>query len=612
MEVIAMFFIIVILSIAVSQRLKTKIENAIPISFMGMVILVYILGLFGMLRYCIYFINIITVISFIYIVYSITNHIRNKKIEEFADRIITPGFIVFCLLYILFLLITKNRILEFIDEFRHWGMAVKSMFESGEFLGKHMRFTEYPPFTAIFEYIFLMYKGEFSESTILFAFSIIHICMMINIFKNIEWEKNINKLILYIPLIILLPVFFYNKNYIRIIVDGLLGIFFAYIVYTWFAFENNKLIRNISIILGLISITLIKSTGIYFAIFAIIIFIVDLIITRKNNTVIKNDFLFIVISIIVSLVILFSWNVMIKLDNAEKEWDINSSFIDKSVDIIKGNGNENDIEVIKNFIKSIFVERTVISERNLTVFSVGLLLLCFNIYVLNKIDNIELRKRYKTLNICLFIECIIYLIALLVMYLFLFTEFEASYLSSYDRYISSILLGMVATNIFIFLEIQKNSRFSMSNIVAICSIIIIFIPVNCLSIIYTDNYKLQESQKREQYTEILKYKDMIDNNDDVYFISNDNDEYAFGMSKYLFVPKYIRNTEDSVNKDIVEIKDVLLKDYEYIYIHKVDDQYVARNQQYFEGNMINNKTLYKINKENKNIVLEEINILYKK
>ena len=133
MEFIVLFLIIFINSIALTIKLKNRIEVNIPITIIALILVVYILGLFDKLVLAVKVIEIITIILTGYIIYSFIKGRESIKIKE---HILTPGLLIYMLLCIFFILFNKDMLFREYDEFSHWGLIVKHMFEFRKFWSK--------------------------------------------------------------------------------------------------------------------------------------------------------------------------------------------------------------------------------------------------------------------------------------------------------------------------------------------------------------------------------------------------------------------------------------------------------------------------------------------
>lgn len=128
MEFIILFLIIYTNSIFISNLLKKKVEQVIPISVVGMALVIYIFGLFQRLDIGVKFLELLSILATAYNVIYLINLIKKKKIKPAMKRIITPGLLVYIGLYFIFIMINKGRVFESYDEFTHWAVIVKNMY----------------------------------------------------------------------------------------------------------------------------------------------------------------------------------------------------------------------------------------------------------------------------------------------------------------------------------------------------------------------------------------------------------------------------------------------------------------------------------------------------
>lgn len=92
MEYVFIYLIILINAVALTIKLKNRIEVNIPISVVSIVLVVYILGIFNQLIAGVILMIGLTVLSLIYCVYSI---IRKREIK-IKEQILTPRFVCVC------------------------------------------------------------------------------------------------------------------------------------------------------------------------------------------------------------------------------------------------------------------------------------------------------------------------------------------------------------------------------------------------------------------------------------------------------------------------------------------------------------------------------------
>ena len=606
MQYLIIFFIITIISIVISIKLRIKTEQAIPIAVIGLIVLVYLTGIAGNLLIGIYVILLLFILSTIYVIYYFIKNEEKRK--EIFKQQITPGVLIYGCLYILFIILNKNRIFNDYDEFNHWALIIKDMYLNDNFAFKReaiTAFNEYPPFTAVFEYIILKFSSSYSEDIIIIANNILAISLMMPIFKKVNWNKSIKWVSVILPIMLLIPLIIYSNFYFNILVDGLIGIFIAYILYQWFTNESNKLYRNISTGLGMIGISLIKSSGIGIAIVLTIIIIIDCIKTNSlNKSNKKRDILTISIIFIICIALLGIWIINIEKNNQEKNWNMDNISIENIIEVIKGNVPNDRKGTINKYIERI-IEDDTITERNLTVITATLLILAINVYVYMYIEK-DNKKRYLCYSICLYVFELIYLGYMLLTYLFLFNSGEAWGFASFDRYYGTIFLGMLLFHVWVGIKYME--KIDTKKIIIILSIIIIFLPLNNIQekIINANQDKINRIVERKSYTKIIDYKNILNENDKIYYIEETpiNFQYSLQIMKYQMLPIKIDN--EGVTADAKKLKDLWREyNYTYVYVQKVNDSVTQEFEEEF-SEKIEDETMYKIIYEDKIIKLEMV------
>ena len=310
MEYIIVFIITITISIMFTEILKRKIDEVIPITIICMTLLVYITGIFDNLKIGVY---ILLIIFFISLIYNIILTVKRGKNIDF-DNILTPGLFIYTIIYIIYIFINKNKIFTHYDEFSHWGLIVKNMYIFNNFglnAESFIQYCEYPPFMAVFQYIFLTIKGRYSEATIITASRIMYISIIIPVLKNITWKSDKKIILIYFISIIFLPMLFFENFYDNILVDGIASVFFGRALYSYYSVKDEKF-RKITIILLLIALGLIKSSGIGLTLLVMMIMLIDALINIKN----KRELIRMALIILIVLIFILTWYIKIDISNA--------------------------------------------------------------------------------------------------------------------------------------------------------------------------------------------------------------------------------------------------------------------------------------------------------
>lgn len=603
MEFIAMLIIILTISISVTNIMKKKIELTIPLTVIGITIVVYITGLFDNLDIGVKIVEVVAVIATIF---NIVHILKSKDKKEIGQLILTPGLFTYIALFLVFILINKGRIFEDYDEFNHWALIIKNMYMYngyGTVENSIVTFNEYPPFTAVFQYIWLNIKGQYSEDVIIIAQNIMYLSVIIPICKNADFDKKFKNLLLIVPIILICPLVFYEDFFVNILEDGLLGILFGIGLFIIYKDVENQKYKNIVLSLIMTALALTKTTGILLAIF---IFIFNLIKNLNKKEEKKVNVKSAIIIAILPTILATAWYVKLNATRADKEWDYSK--------IVKSDITEKDKKEITNtFINAFFKNGTErgVTEKDITVANCILLLIAYSIIVYKKTRDQKEKNRYIYILVVLGISFVIYALGLLWMYLTIFEKEEARILACFPRYISTMLLTWTTLNNLIICEKEEMKN---SNIYIAMAILITIMPSKTIYTKYIKSrqYIVSAHVKRDYYTEIKKYDGLLTADDKIFFISNVNtkidNKYVLKINKYEMMGINIANTEPSNIGTKEKFADTLIKEnYNYVYINQFDEKLENMYKEIFYDSKISEQTLYKIEtNSNKELKLKAI------
>ena len=586
------YFIIITYAIMLTIILNKRIEEVLPISIVEIILIIFISGLFDNLKIGITIIEILAILQLIFILIMII-----KKDKEIVWRILTPGLLVYTLLFSVNILINKNRVLEDYDEFNHWAVIVKNMFLYNTYGTNEqaiVTFNEYPPFTAIFQYLFLMIQKVYREDTIIIAQNVLYFSIMIPITKNVKWNKSLTKLFVILPVIVLLPIFFYKNFYLEILVDGIIGIMFAYVVFSAVQKEEDIKFKYLKVLAGEIMLVLTKTSSIALALLAILIIFMEKIIfgLKKDKQKSKKEIRLILIVFIIALLITALW--YLKVSGAEKRWDF-----EQIIKIDSQKAEENSKVALK-FIQNIFLSEKITS-RQFTVFSVTLLLICLQIYVTKRIKEREIMYY----EIAMLISIPIWLIGLLLMYVTIFDMHEAIYLTCFERYVSTILLANATFQMFSIVQIEEKHWKKQAIIIFL--ILVSLMPLSNIEEKYINgkNYIVMSNTNRNIFTQLKKYKNQLKTTDKILYIvgKNSKEEYLTSMNNYEIMPVKIEQTIRGSFEDADTFKNIV-KNYTHVFIYQIEDEEKEKIKEMFENDKVKTDVLYKVKNENNQIKLE--------
>lgn len=620
--------IYILIATCITQRFKFKQESSVTIVFLSSALLLYIAGLFNLMKFAVYLIYLFAIISFVYIIYCIIK--KKIKIRE----IFTPGIIMYIFVIMIMAFIVKDTYYYEWDEFSHWGANLKAMVEYDVFWsnkiydGVHVVYT---PIAGIIEYFFCKINGGFAEDVSYMAINTFIITLLLPIIKG--QKHNLKS---YIKLILFWFMFYCsiklcNFQLTSIYIDMLLGILFALGMVLAYRLDGKE--DKINLILTLIMMPLLKDTGLLLlGIILMQLFfnkvILKIIEERKITKQHFKIFGIIVLMLIIPLVFYGTWKIYCGVNgkvlddrhdkNAISEIDI-KEYIKGILLIDTDNSKYKDIS---NSFYDALNTTPVVGGLESTVTAVKLVAVLditgIIIYLVNK-DKQD-KKKIATILLALNIGFGLYCLLLLATFMFAFTETEGRALASYSRYMSTYFIAWIIITIGLALNSKiKNVILSLTIAIMLC-----LYPTSVISIVDITSRKNLSGIDDEIRTEANIIKENVELNDKVYIIyQNIGGGYEYHKLRYSISPivtnllyewslgpKYYES--DIWNLDLTKEefeKKLIDEEFDYLFIAKIDKQFVD-----IYGSLINfdfntnnyeelNNKLLKIERVNENEVI---------
>ena len=627
---VALVAILIYISIAtcITQRFKFKQESSVTIVFLSSALLLYIAGLFNLMKFAVYLIYLFAIISFVYIIYCIIK----KKIK--IRKIFTPGIIMYIFVIMIMAFIVKDTYYYEWDEFSHWGANLKAMVEYDVFWsnkiydGVHVVYT---PIAGIIEYFFCKINGGFAEDVSYMAINTFIITLLLPIIKG--QKHNLKS---YIKLILFWFMFYCsiklcNFQLTSIYIDMLLGILFALGMVLAYRLDGKE--DKINLILTLIMMPLLKDTGLLLlGIILMQLFfnkvILKIIEERKITKQHFKIFGIIVLMLIIPLVFYGTWKIYCGVNgkvlddrhdkNAISEIDI-KEYIKGILLIDTDNSKYKDIS---NSFYDALNTTPVVGGLESTVTAVKLVAVLditgIIIYLVNK-DKQD-KKKIATILLALNIGFGLYCLLLLATFMFAFTETEGRALASYSRYMSTYFIAWIIITVGLALNSKiKNVILSLTIAIMLC-----LYPTSVISIVDITSRKNLSGIDDEIRTEANIIKENVELNDKVYIIyQNIGGGYEYHKLRYSISPivtnllyewslgpKYYESDIWSLDLTKEEFEKKLIdEEFDYLFIAKIDKQFVD-----IYGSLINfdfntnnyeelNNKLLKIERVNENEVI---------
>ena len=448
---IILIMVAIVLTVAAALCLSAvfdkKIHETAPVALFTVTLAVYVFALICPLSVSVFLcIALVAVLLAGVLVYSYRK--RHFTIREFISKHfdIYP-LAVLITVCVLFCILMSERHVFFYDDLSYWGLYTKNIFYINRlphlFENCSVDYKDYTPIMQILQYLAMYGRTGFSES-VMYQTNVCSIYVMLlpmlSIADNTTDNKHHIVKIVVTVLYVIFPHILTAQFYYRLGVDLFLALVFGYILYYIFVGDDNRMFALCAICPAISYLALIKTSGIVLCLFAIIMFAIKVFRaeTGRFNALVKTCIvaMFAFGSYMTwQLFLRYSWNNGY-LSNRVKDGITGGTFAFP----------EYTKEVTANYIHHFFFYPLSRNSIGATAFLiVTVVLVCFGIsYAISKREedkggvSRDLRALFITSLVCFVIFCI----AHIAMYLFVFDEWEAHGLLEFDRYITQYLGGL--------------------------------------------------------------------------------------------------------------------------------------------------------------------------
>lgn len=408
------------------------------------------------------------------IVWAILDRDRIKNING------SVGYGLFAFLFIsfLFIIVDYKRHFACWDEYSHWGMMVKELFRLDDFYcadqARFLAHKDYPPFAPLFEYLWCRLSGGFSEAKSAMAINIFSAVMVVPptidmLIKHRRVDKNskiygfVITIVISVSSILMIGTFDVYGTYGSIMADYLISLIFVWcLILIYEGREKAKLLDTgnmIFLIAGLTALLMIKEVGIAFCL--VVIFALVLSFIGQDNVEIKvrKYITQVVLIIVIPSLTYISWNARIKGMNYTGQFSLGEISISSIINILFGNGTEVQNITTKAYVNAI-IDTNLYSGLFNIRFATSILIALAIIWVLHlKYSQRMPKRRAIELSAVCICGTIGYAFLMFVLYMYCFSPDESVVLASYQRYMSTYLIGEFLFLSYIALEcIYENNK----------------------------------------------------------------------------------------------------------------------------------------------------------
>jgi hypothetical protein len=419
---------------------RRRVEQMLPPAFFTVILILYVCGLCGSVTVGVW---LVWALSAAAIAYALRSACRRRTAWT---ALCTPGLAAFALFFFGFWIAQTGRRPIIFDDFTHWAVVVKSMWYAGGFgngPGTTTIFREYPPAMALLEFFFVRTGGVFRDDMLYRAFTIFLCAVQLPVFRRVTWKEAWKGLLL-LPVVLVLPTVFFEEAYISIYVDPVLGLLFAYVLYTFFAGEAEAP-EWIGMSLAAAVLTLTKSSGSGMALIALLVIVASKRAWRSAAGVaalpLRRRLLRIAAPFAAVLTAYVSWQIAFRSLGLGGVFMPERVSLQTIVDLLRRRGPAWQYQTIRDFYHAAVSYRLYGSEWRVTLLQWIVMLAALGVCVAAARPK---GRRAETLwtGCGLAVGGAIFAGSLLAVYIFLFGEGEGTGLASMPRYMGSYLLGV--------------------------------------------------------------------------------------------------------------------------------------------------------------------------
>jgi hypothetical protein len=580
----------------ISRRNKWSVEETLLWSISSLIVLLYAFSLIKVLQfatYCLFGIGLFLLLLNIVMC-------RND-VKQLKKVFLSPGILTFILGSLFIWIKYRDYTYASWDEFSHWGFAIKQMFSLNGLVGPHdaLRFKDYPPGTALFQYFVLKIIG-YSEGN---AYVAQNILLFSTITCLLQGHKS-NRPVQYLlgTLLGVGAIESFGLGPEAIYADSVLACLFGATIVTYLNRSECKKVSDALKIAPLIAvIPLLKQIGILFAIIIVIFIILHqlFVFYRNNKSIHGLPFLTIMNFLIITfapIVTYFSWIKHVRNLGAAISFKTNFGILDIYYTFFHSSAI--DKQIIENFI-SAFWSRPVF--KSLPVTSSMLVLLLITIALFFCLDKGKDREDFSFSSVTLFLGFLLYAFVHLLLYLFSFTKGEGLSVASFSRYMGIYFLCYCLPLIFFFQNAVSRVNFRALRTIAILCIVslvgifLVFSQFNYSMTTMVTNIRIQVHNltssrtlapiRRELAPRITYVKEHTEPNSSIYMIWENTDGFEFFCSEYELAPRrtnlnFFNIAVSNNGSDDYWIASFssqewvnLLRNYDYVLIGNADDQF---------------------------------------
>lgn len=574
MPLLIVWALFIPLGLAVADAGGKKFLQGLPFVFLGLNLVLYVLGLFGLLAVGPALVVVLWAGAVAYLGYRFWHDYKARRL----DFSFCAGVALFALSAAVLWWMNRGVRFSVWDEFSHWGRAAKAVYmqnllpsvAKGEDL-----FREYPPSLAPLQALVnRLVPGGFREDVVIYTQSLFSVSLLLYPLSRVKTPLGF----ILTPLLLLAPTTVFWSYYISIMADGILGVAFAFVLLAALLGPDYRLAG-----LGLAMLPLIKTTGLLWAAVALAVLAVSGLPKKLLARL-----------ALCPLGAFVTWKIFLWAHAVPKRWQIQPPAQDAHW----------QMQTVKNYLSGIFAEANYGWPVALLPF-MGFFAVFLALWALLRRDmEPQVRRRFTRSFFALFGAGLVYTVLLLLNYLFLFSPYEAVRLASLSRYLNTYLAGAL---VFLAGWAVSGVRHGRAQLAALGGGVALWAllsnpPVVLGYLVQAPRQAVQSTANQLPYTQAAQRIREVTAGQElarVYVIAQDDLGITTLRLDYELSPQHLPPHVSSIGPDYLaddllsqrmnaaQWAQLLEKDYDYVYLFSINDSFVQNFGSLFDGPMGN-------------------------
>ena len=569
-------------SVFAAARFGRKFEEILPITCMGIVLLLFLFGAVGILGAGVYAVLIAAACFWAYGLWRLVKGEGKRLIKS----MITPAFAIFCGIFALLMLGDYGMLSTGWDDFSHWQLCVRKMMVLNDFAANPasgIYYQSYPPAMALFQYFFqkLRYlldsEPVFSEWRLFLAYQVLMIAPAMPFFR----ELSLPKAALAGACLFVLPMLFIGETYTLLYIDSFVGML-AGCGFLAVLMKDRDGLHTAYVSMLCAVLVLSKDVGLFFSCFIGVIFFLNRLLTRGSERNLRRAAAAL-LPLISALGAKFAWKEILLKLGSQMVFSEPIDLIEYTKMFFFRTGGYYRQDCVEAFKRMFFSREFALPGIGvLTSYFALTILMGVALYALCVKVAQEQPLREKAIHgagILIFAQLIVYVYCLGATYAYRFSVDEALDLAAYNRYMNiaciSVFLPLFFGG-FLFLSRRKG----MLPLLCLCAALLVVSPMNEVHSFLNRDAVAASYVRREPLDALAEdIRDNCAEDERVYFVSQGSDGRDQVIVRFGAEPILVDSVlGHSLNPEATSAeawRSVLLEGYDYVALCQLDDEFAA-------------------------------------